>query len=104
MSSAASAMLEKNNLNPKQLSLVIPHQANARIIDSIAKKLALNDDQIISTIDQHANTSAASIPLALGEALKTNALTDDSIVLLVAFGGGFTWGAALIHWMPLARN
>ena len=76
----------------------VPHQANSRILDSVAKKVGLRNEQIIVTVDKHANTSAASIPLALNEAVISNKIKKGDIVLLAAMGGGFTWGSSIIRW------
>jgi 3-oxoacyl-[acyl-carrier-protein] synthase-3 len=84
---------------PKQrIDWLIPHQANLRIIEATAKKLGLPMDKVIVTVDRHANTSAASIPLALDEAVRDGRIRPGQHVLLEAVGGGFTWGACLIKW------
>ena len=76
----------------------MPHQANKRILDGAAKKLGLDKDRIIITLDKHANTSAASIPLALSTARADGRIKTGDLVLLEAMGGGFTWGAVLLRW------
>ncbi len=76
----------------------VPHQANKRILDGTAKKLKLNPDQVIVTVDKHGNTSAASVPLALDVAVKDGRIKKGDLVLLEAMGGGFTWGAVLVRW------
>ena len=76
----------------------MPHQANSRILDSVAKKVGLRNEQIIVTVDKHANTSAASIPLALNDAVMNDKIKKGDIVLLAAMGGGFTWGSSIIRW------
>jgi 3-oxoacyl-[acyl-carrier-protein] synthase III len=76
---------------------VVPHQANARIIDATAKKLGLSTNRIIKTVDRHANTSAASVPLALDEAVRDGRIVQGQLVVLEAMGGGFTWGASLVR-------
>ncbi len=76
---------------------VVPHQANARIIDATAKKLGLSKDRIVKTVDRHANTSAASVPLALDEAVRDGRIVAGQLVVLEAMGGGFTWGASLVR-------
>jgi 3-oxoacyl-[acyl-carrier-protein] synthase III len=84
---------------PKQrIDWLIPHQANLRIIEATARKLGLPMDKVIVTVDRHANTSAASIPLALDEAVRDGRIRPGQHVLLEAVGGGFTWGACLIKW------
>lgn len=76
---------------------VVPHQANARIIDATAKKLGLDPDKVIMTVAQHANTSAASVPLALDVAVRDGRIKPDDIIVLEAMGGGFTWGASVVR-------
>jgi 3-oxoacyl-[acyl-carrier-protein] synthase-3 len=80
------------------LDWLVPHQANSRIIDAIARKLNLTPDKIVSTIERHANTSAASIPLALDEAVSDGRIVPGNLVLMEALGGGLTWGASLVRW------
>lgn len=89
--------LEKCDLSIEDIAMFIPHQMNARIIESVGKRLHFTDDQIFINIDKYGNTSAASIPIALDEARKTGRLKRGDIVLLVAFGGGLTWGANVIQ-------
>ncbi|MEZ5819151.1 MAG: beta-ketoacyl-ACP synthase III [Hyphomicrobiaceae bacterium] len=81
-----------------EIDLFVPHQANARILDGIAKKLGVSPEKIVMTLAQHGNTSAASIPLALNAALESHRLGEGKLVLMEAMGGGFTWGAALTRW------
>ena len=76
----------------------VPHQANRRIIDGSAKKLGIAPGKVVTTVDRHANTSAASIPLALNEAVQDGRIKPGNLVLLEAMGGGFTWGSALVRW------
>ena len=76
----------------------VPHQANKRILDGAARKLGLNPERVVITVDKHANTSAASIPLALNTACADGRIKEGDLVLLEAMGGGFTWGALLIRW------
>jgi 3-oxoacyl-[acyl-carrier-protein] synthase III len=90
--------LAQNGLQKRDIDWLIPHQANIRIIKSTAKKLELDMDKVIVTVDRHANTSAASIPLALDEAVRSGRIRGGQHVLLEAVGGGFTWGAVLIKW------
>lgn len=89
--------LAKNEINAEQVDWLIPHQANLRIINATAKKMGLDSSKIIITVDQHANTSAASIPLALDAARRDGRVKEGQLILLEAFGGGFTWGSALIR-------
>jgi len=81
-----------------EIDLFIPHQANVRILDGIAKKLGISQDKIVKTLEKHGNTSAASIPLALNQAFEERRVRDGSLILMEAMGGGFTWGAALARW------
>ncbi len=90
--------LESNGLAADDIDWLVPHQANKRILDSTAKKLGLPADKIVVTVERHANTSAASIPLALDEALKDGRIKTGDLVLLEAMGGGLTWGAGLVRW------
>ncbi|WP_295558003.1 beta-ketoacyl-ACP synthase III [uncultured Hyphomicrobium sp.] len=81
-----------------EIDLFIPHQANVRILDGIAKKLGISHEKIIKTLEKHGNTSAASIPLALNQAFEEHRVREGSLVLMEAMGGGFTWGAVLARW------
>jgi len=76
----------------------VPHQANKRIIDDSARKLGIASEKIVTTVDRHGNTSAASIPLALAVAIADGRIKRGDLLLLEAMGGGFTWGAALLRW------
>ena len=88
--------LDANNLKKTDIDWLVPHQANIRILEATAKKLSMGMDKVIVTIDRHGNTSAASIPLALDEGIKTKKILPNQLILMEAFGGGFTWGSALI--------
>lgn len=81
-----------------EIDLFVPHQANKRILDGIAKKLNVPPERIVITLDRHGNTSAASIPLALNHAFEQHLLGENKLVLMEAMGGGFTWGAILVRW------
>ncbi len=85
-------------LVPDDVDWLVPHQANARILDATARKLGLSPDKVVVTVDQHANTSAASVPLALDTAVRDGRIQRGDIVVLEAMGGGFTWGAAVVRW------
>ncbi len=89
---------EKNNITGADIDWLVPHQANIRIIEATAKKLNLPMEQVVLTIHKHGNTSAASIPLALDEAVRDGRIKRGDLLLLEAMGGGFTWGAALIRY------
>jgi 3-oxoacyl-[acyl-carrier-protein] synthase-3 len=90
--------LEANGLAPEDIDWLVPHQANKRILDGTARKLGLPAEKMVVTVDRHANTSAASIPLALDEAVKDGRIKPGHLVLMEAMGGGLTWGAALVRW------
>jgi 3-oxoacyl-[acyl-carrier-protein] synthase III len=90
--------LGANNLKKSDLDWLIPHQANYRIIAATAKMLDMDLDQVVVTVDRHGNTSAASVPLALDEAVRDGRIQRGDMLLLEAFGGGFTWGSALIRY------
>lgn len=85
-------------LSADAIDWLVPHQANARILDATAKKLGLSPDKVVVTVDRHANTSAASVPLALDVAVRDGRIQRGDIVVLEAMGGGFTWGAAAVRW------
>lgn len=91
-------LLKKNNMNSDQIDLFIPHQANLRIIRAVQEKLNLSDEKCVVTVQKFGNTSAASIPMAMNEAYEEGRLRKGNLVLLDAFGGGFTWGSALLRF------
>ncbi len=91
-------VLASANLTPGDVDWVVPHQANARILDATARKLGLPGEKVIMTVDQHANTSAASVPLALDVAVRDGRIKRGDLLVLEAMGGGFTWGAALVRF------
>ncbi len=90
--------LEYNNIDKSEIDWLIPHQANIRIIQATAKKLKMSMDHVVVTVDKHGNTSSASVPLALDEAVRDGRIQRGQTILLEAFGGGFTWGSALIKY------
>ena len=98
MDEAARDILEQHHLRADQISLVIPHQANLRIIEAISEYLELPMERFFVNVDRYGNTSAASIPLALDEARRTGRIKSGDLTLLVAFGAGLTYGSALIRW------
>ena len=98
MVEAIDAALEANGLTPRDIDWLVPHQANLRIIEAMARRLNLPEDRVIVTVDRHANTSAASIPLALCEAVRDQRIRSGDLILMEAMGGGFTWGSALVRW------
>jgi 3-oxoacyl-[acyl-carrier-protein] synthase-3 len=94
----AEETLAANNMDRHAVDWLVPHQANTRILAATAKKLDLPMERVVVTVDEHANTSAASVPLALDTAVRDGRIKRGEILLLVAFGGGFTWGSALIKY------
>jgi 3-oxoacyl-[acyl-carrier-protein] synthase-3 len=98
LSEAALKALEHNNVTGEDLDLLIPHQANDRIIQAIAKRLSLGPEKVFVNIHKYGNTSSASVPIALDEANRQGRIKEKDLVLLDAFGSGFTWGSALIRW------
>lgn len=98
MTKSVIDVLAKVNLQPKDIDWLIPHQANARILSAVAKKLDLEEEKVIMTVAQHANTSAASIPLALDFALKNNKIKKGDLIVFEALGAGLTWGAIAVRW------
>ena len=91
-------LLDKHNIKQSELDWLIPHQANIRILNATAKKLKMSTDQVALTVAKHANTSAASVPLALNEVYRQGKLQKGQLLLLEAFAGGFAWGANLLRW------
>jgi 3-oxoacyl-[acyl-carrier-protein] synthase-3 len=90
--------LEKNGITTSDIDWMIPHQANIRIIQATAKKLKMPMERVIQTVQDHGNTSTASVPMALDVAVRDGTIKRGDLLLLVAFGGGFTWGSALIRY------
>ncbi|MCK8816931.1 ketoacyl-ACP synthase III [Natroniella sulfidigena] len=95
---AAKEALQQVGLDREDIDYLIPHQANIRIIDAARKRLKLNEEQIYVNLDRYGNTSAASVPLALDEAVREGKITAGDIIVLVGFGAGLTWGATVIEW------
>ena len=98
LSSVVDEALAANNLAREDVQWLVPHQANIRIIEAMGKKLGLPRERVVVTVDRHANTSAASVPLALAEAVNDGRIRRGDLVLLEAIGGGLTWGAALVRF------
>ncbi|MEI7851621.1 MAG: beta-ketoacyl-ACP synthase III [Kiritimatiellales bacterium] len=97
MTQSSLDALEKNGLSADDVKLFVPHQANARIIDAIGKRLDVQDRMFLN-VEKYANTSAAALPIAIDEAVKSGRIGKGELMLLVAFGGGFTWGANIVEW------
>ncbi|MGE0650820.1 MAG: beta-ketoacyl-ACP synthase III [Alphaproteobacteria bacterium] len=98
LSSVLQEALDANGLSVEEVDWLVPHQANKRILDSTAKKLGLSPEKMVVTVDRHANTSAASIPLALAAAADDGRIKPGDLVLMEAMGAGFTWAAAAVRW------
>ena len=98
MAAVVGEVLEKAGLEAKDIDWLVPHQANKRIIDGTGRKLGLPPERVVVTVDQHANTSAASIPLALDVAVKDGRIKRGDLLLLEGIGGGLSWGASLVRW------
>ncbi len=96
MSSLIEEMMETHD--PEELSLVVPHQVNERIIQAALERLGMSDEKVLINIHKYANTSAATVPIALDEARREGRIEKDKLVVLVAFGAGLTWGASLLRW------
>ncbi|MEE2995891.1 MAG: beta-ketoacyl-ACP synthase III [Pseudomonadota bacterium] len=98
LASVIGEVLELAGLEPCDVDWLVPHQANERIISSTARKLKVREEKIVVTVDRHANTSAASIPLALNDAVRDGRIITRDVIVLEAMGGGFTWGASVVRW------
>lgn len=98
MAEVIDEALDANGLTPGDVDWLVPHQANMRIIEAMGRRLNLPPDRVVSTVDRHANTSAASIPLALCEAVDDGRIQRGDLLLMEGMGGGFTWGSALVRW------
>jgi 3-oxoacyl-[acyl-carrier-protein] synthase-3 len=98
MQSAAEEALRRCELNITQIKCVIPHQANRRIIDAVGERLGATPEQLFVNLEKYGNTSAASVAIALDEAVASGKISRGDLILLVVFGAGLTWGAAVIEW------
>lgn len=98
MNESTLQVLEKAGYGVKDLDLLVPHQANIRIIEGAMKRLAIEPDRVVINLDRYGNTSSASIPVALCEALETGRLKDGDLIAMVSFGAGLVWGAAALRW------
>ena len=107
MGKAAKQACDKAGINVEQISLFVPHQANIRIIESASKQLNVNGDKVFTNLDKYGNTSAASIPIALCEAIQEGKVHTKDKIVMVGFGAGLTWGATVVEWgipMPYRRR
>ncbi len=98
LQSSSLEAIEKADLTPEQVDLFIPHQANYRILEAVRKRVGLPEEKVFSNLDKYGNTSSASVPIALDEAVKEGRIKSGDTVLFTAFGAGFTWGAAVTRW------
>lgn len=98
LQSSSLKAIEMADITPDEIDLLIPHQANYRIIDAVRKRLELPEEKVFSNLDRYGNTSSASVPIALDEAVKSGRLKKGDIVVVSAFGAGFTWGASVVRW------
>lgn len=98
MGNACLHAIETAGVRPEDVSWVVPHQANMRIIEALTKRLGVSQDKVVVNVDRYGNTSAASVPLALDEANRDGRIKPGDLVLMTAFGGGLIWGAALTRW------
>ena len=98
MCDSATRVVKEAGLSLRDISLVIPHQANVRIIEAVAKRLELPADRVVINLDRYGNTSSASVPIALYEAVQQGRVKDGDYLLITAFGGGLTWGSSVIRW------
>lgn len=98
LESSSLKAIEEADITPDQVDLLIPHQANYRIIEAVRKRLGLPEEKVFSNLDRYGNTSSASVPIALDEAVKSGRLKKGDIVVFSAFGAGFTWGASVVRW------
>jgi 3-oxoacyl-[acyl-carrier-protein] synthase-3 len=98
MTEVVEDILRSEELRPEDVSLYIFHQANLRIIETVARRLGINDSRVYNNIDRYGNTTAAALPIALSEALEVGRVHPGDLVMLVSFGSGFTWGGVLLRW------
>ena len=98
MAQACENVLEKQNLSVSDIKLVVPHQANKRILDALAKRIGLDENQVFVNVHKYGNTSAGTIPVALTEALEESKIHPGDYLLMASFGAGLTWGAGIIKW------
>ncbi len=98
MEDAVSGLLDRHSINVNDITMLIPHQANVRILNKLMDRLGFNKEKVFVNVNKYGNTSAASIPIALDEASRQGVIKHDDLLLFCSFGGGFTWGALLMHW------
>jgi 3-oxoacyl-[acyl-carrier-protein] synthase-3 len=98
MEEVSRDVAERAGIRLQDVNLIVPHQANLRIINSVADRLGLPQEKVFTNIDRYGNTSAASVPIALDEALEQNKIHENDLIMLCACGGGLTWGANILRW------
>jgi 3-oxoacyl-[acyl-carrier-protein] synthase-3 len=98
MEDVTRKVVERAGVPLEDIALIVPHQANLRIINAVAQRLGLGSEKVFTNVDRYGNTSAASVPIALDEAIESKRVHDGDLILLNACGGGLTWGANLIRW------
>ena len=98
LTDVSQKVLSEGKVKPDELGLFVPHQANLRIIKAVGQRLGLPEERVYVNIDRIGNTSSASIPIALDEAVESGRIKRDDTVLMSAFGSGLTWGAVLVRW------
>ncbi|MPN00936.1 3-oxoacyl-[acyl-carrier-protein] synthase 3 protein 1 [bioreactor metagenome] len=100
MSNSVYDLLKKQRMNKKDITWLIPHQANLRIINAVGERVGISPEKIVVTINKYGNTTAATIPTAISELYEERKLRTGDNIVMTAFGGGFTWGATLLKWNP----
>jgi 3-oxoacyl-[acyl-carrier-protein] synthase-3 len=98
MTDMCEAVLERNGLQKSDVDVLLPHQANYRIIDAVGRRFNIPEERVFVNVHKYGNTSAAAVPVALAEAVQTGFIKPGDLVLIPTFGGGFTWGAALVQF------
>lgn len=98
LESSSLEAIRKADITPEEIDLFIPHQANIRILEAVRKRIGLPEEKVFSNLDRYGNTSSASVPLALDEAVRSGRVKEGDTILISAFGAGFTWGAAVVRW------
>ena len=98
MAEVSASIMEKNGLDSDDVDWLVPHQANLRILNAVSKRVSIPLSKFVLNIERFGNTSSASIPLALDEAVRSNAIKEDDILLMIALGGGISWGSMLMKW------
>ena len=98
MAAVSADLLERNGLTGEDVTLLVPHQANKRIIDATVRRMKLPSDRVIINIDKYANTTCGTIPIALNEAVEQERIKKGDYVVLASAGAGYTWGSALLKW------